>query len=1415
MEVGRHPNIELLTLTEVQEVLGEPGDLRVTVTQKPRFVEVDKCTGCGDCVSVCPVVRKNEFDMGLGERRAIYRSYAQAVPGAFAIEKHGTSPCKVVCPAHISVQGYVALVAEGKYQEALKLIKQENPLPAICGRVCHHPCETACMRGEVDEPVAIDAIKRFVADLDLNSETRYLPEIKEKRDEKVAIIGSGPAGLTCAYYLAIEGYPVTVFEKLPVLGGMLTVGIPSYRLPRNIIEAEIQIIRDLGVDFKTRVDIGKDITIGELREQGYKAFFVAIGAHECKVLGVEGEDLQGVYPGVDYLREVNLGNRVSPGDRVAVVGGGNVAMDAVRTALRFGSSKPFIVYRRSLEEMPASQEEIEECQDEGIEIHFLTHPTRIIGDNGRVKALECVKMRLGEPDESGRRRPEPIAGSEFNIEVDAVIPAIGQESDWACLTEECVCTFSDWNTMQVDPLTLQSNDPDIFAGGDAVHGPRTVIEAIAHGKQAAISIDRFIRGADLRQGRDEEWKAIESVDTEGYDLLPRERMPRLAAEERTANFSEVQLGLTEEQVRREAQRCLNCGVCSECYQCVEACLAGAIIHEDQSLERTIEVGAIILAPGFKTFDPSLLDTYAYTEFPDVMTSIEFERLLSASGPTRGHLQRPSDAKEPKSIAFLQCVGSRDVNHCNRSYCSSVCCTYAIKQAVVAKEHVQGGLDTAIFFMDMRTHGKEFERYYNRAREEHGVRFVRSRVHTVQSDGYNGSLVLEYVLEDGTVRGETFDMVVLSVGIETSDSALHLAKKIGVELDKHRFCDHSSFEPVSTSRAGIFVCGVFQGPKDIPQSVVEANAAVGAAAKLLEPLVTEAVDVVEPTKDLRATELLETPRVGVFVCNCGINIGGVVRVPEVVDYASSLPHVVHSQENLFSCSQDAQEKLKEVIQEQRLNRLVVAACSPRTHEALFRDTLQSAGVNKYLFEMANIRDQDSWVHQSDAKAATQKAKDLVRMAVAKATLLEALDEQYHPITPSALVVGAGLAGMQAAVTMADNGYPVHLVERTDRLGGQANHIHWTWRGDHVQPFRMNLEKEVRQHPLITLHLGVEVTYMSGFVGNFRSTLTRVGIRQEAMTVDHGVVVLATGGAPYRPKEYLYGKHRRVFMWHELDDLIVRKHPVVTEGSCGVFIQCVGSRNHERSYCSRLCCTHSLQSALRIKEVNPDMDIYILYRDLRTHGLREDLYAEARSKGIIFIRHTIEDRVEVYEREDGELEVEVMDHVLRRPIILQPDFINLATAIVPSKAEDLARHLKVPLNEDGFFLEAHAKLRPVDFATDGVYVCGLAHYPKDIEESLAEAMAGAARAVSLLAKKIWVSSGLVSHIDPATCAGCQGCLNTCPYDAIDYLHDQHICQVNIALCKGCGSCAAACPSGSARLAGFERQQINAQVVASMRG
>ncbi|MBU0990657.1 MAG: FAD-dependent oxidoreductase, partial [Proteobacteria bacterium] len=832
IECANHENVQLLTYSELSELTGNAGDFRARIVRKARFIDEVKCVGCGECIEGCPITVKDEFNAGLGKRKAIYKYFPQSVPSTFAIDRRGTAPCKAACPAHISVQGYVALIAQGRFAEALRLIKEENPLPAICGRVCHHPCESVCTRGQVDEPVAIDFIKRFVADLDLNSETRYLPQIKEQRDQKVAIIGAGPAGLSCAYYLAKEGYPVTIYEKLPVAGGMLSVGIPEYRLPREIIKAEIQIIRDMGVDIRTGVDIGKDITIKDLREEEYKAIFLGIGAHECKGLNIEGEDLEGVYPGVGFLREVNLGGEVSLGDRIAVVGGGNVAMDAVRTARRLGVREPFIIYRRSFEEMPANEEEIEECKEEGIPIHPLTNPTRIIGQNGKVKAIECLKMALGEPDESGRRRPIPIKGSEFIIEVDGVIPAIGQESDWACLGPECACTLSGWGTVNTDPLTLQTDDPDIFAGGDAVTGPRTVIEAIEAGKQAAISMDRFIRGVDLREGRQREWEPVEDVSTEGYAHLPRTRMPRLDPGKRLNNFREVQLGFSQDQAVAEARRCISCGICSECYTCVAACKAEAVDFSQKEREMTVNVGAVVLATGFDLYDVSPLVEYGWGRIENVITAMQFERMICASGPTTGHLKRPSDGKEPRRLGFIQCVGSRDIRH--MKYCSAVCCMHATKEAILAREHCPE-LTSTIFYMDMRAVGKGFQEYVRRAKSQYEVEYIRARPGRVTLNEETRNPVIHY---EDTVnrefRAREFDMVILSQALVPSESNISIAKRLGVELDEFGFIaiPEELSNPFGTTKEGVFGCGFCQSPMDVPDSVIRAS---GAASKVAEIL----------------------------------------------------------------------------------------------------------------------------------------------------------------------------------------------------------------------------------------------------------------------------------------------------------------------------------------------------------------------------------------------------------------------------------------------------------------------------------------------------------------------------------------------------------------------------------------------------
>jgi heterodisulfide reductase subunit A-like polyferredoxin len=988
------------------------------------------------------------------------------------------------------------------------------------------------------------------------------------------------------------------------------------------------------------------------------------------------------------------------------------------------------------------------------------------------------------------------------MEVDAVIPAIGQESDWACLTPECACQLSRWGTMTVDDLTLQSHDADIFAGGDAVLGPQTVIQAIAHGKQAAISIDRFLQGQDLKEGREKVWKAVEDVPTGGYDRIPREQMPRLAPHVRLNTFDEVQLGFTEEQVRKEAERCLSCGVCSECYQCVDACLANAVIHEEQPKTREIQVGALIAAPGFQPFDPTAFDTYAYAKLPNVVTSMEFERFLSASGPTMGHLVRPSDHKEPRRIAWLQCVGSRDINHCDHAYCSGVCCMYAIKEAVIAKEHAGGSLDTTIFFMDMRTHGKDFEKYYNRAQDQHGVRFVRSRVHSVEPIPGSDDLEISYVTEKGTMQSEVYDLVVLSVGLETSKSVQELAAKLDLKLNDNKFCEHSSFEPVGSSRPGIFVCGAFQGPKDIPQSVVEASAAAAAAGGFLAAARGSLTkEKVVPTQ-MNVTG--ERPRVGVFVCHCGINISGVVDVKAVRDYVKTLPYVEFVTDNLYTCSQDTQVSMRDVIKEHRLNRIVVAACTPRTHEPLFQETMADAGLNKYLFEMANIRNQDSWVHSGDPAMATQKAKDLVRMAVAKVALLEPLQEPELSVNQKALVIGGGVAGMVAAKAIGDQGYQVFLVERTDKLGGQALNLFQTWIGEDIQAYVKQLTETVLNHPQITVHLSTDVKNVEGFVGNFKTTIQNGG---EPGVIEHGAAVIATGGQEYRPVEYLYGKDQRILTHQELDRKFMTRDPSLKDVNTAVFIQCVGSREPERPYCSRVCCTHSVESAIELKKMNPDCDVYVLYRDLRTYGERESLYLAARKAGVLFIRFP-SDRKPTVEVVDGKLRVTVMDHVLQRPIALTPDLITLATAILPNETEALGQFFKVPANEEGFFIEAHAKLRPVEFATDGVFLAGLAHYPKPMDESIAQAQAAASRAATLLARQTIHFAGTVAGTNQLICSACGTCVSICPYSAPGF-NDKGKAEINPALCKGCGLCVASCRSGAIRLRGFDDAQIYAMI------
>jgi len=1355
------------------------------------------------------VVRPSEFDQNMGTRKATYKPYAQAIPGGYAIEKLDTAPCRVACPAHLNVQGYVAMVGMGKYEEAVKIILEDLPLPGVLGRVCPHKCEKSCRRLEVDEAISIRELKRVAAD-HVNLQEIPLPEITP-RQERVAIVGSGPAGLTAAYYLALDGYQVTIYEAMPEPGGMLRYGIPEHRLPRSVLDDEIAFIKRLGIEIQTNVQIGKDLTLEELQAHGAKAIFLAAGAWKGLKLRLAGEDAyDGVADVTSFLRRVHLGEQKKLTGKVVVIGGGHSAIDAARVCLRLGADEVRIIYRRSRQEMLAEEEEVEEAEKEGVEILYLAAPLRITGEDGKVNGIECIRTRLMEADATGRRKPVPVQGSEFFIEAQHIIPAIGQEPDLNFIATDSELEVSKWNLLVVNPETLQTNQPHIFAGGDVITGPATVIEAVEAGKRAAFYMAEYIQGEELPT----EWAEEEPAGT-NWSPIPvnepvraRLKPPTMPLEERLAGFQEVNLLADEQTAKEEAARCLDCGACCECFQCVAACKANAVRHDQQEEELVVNVGSIIAAPGFQAFDPTRFDTYAYASHPNVVTSMEFERILSAGGPSQGHLVRPSDHKEPRRIAWLQCVGSRDINQCDNGYCSSVCCMYAIKEAVIAKEHAKNGLETAIFFMDMRTHGKEFDQYYTRAQES-GVRFVRSRIHSIDLVVETDNLCLSYVGETGKTISEEFDMVVLSVGLESPPEIAELAEKLDIDLNQYQFATTSSFAPVATSHPGIYACGVFQGPKDIPLSVMEASAAAGAAASRLAGARHSLVK--EKTFPEERDVSSEPPRIGVFVCNCGVNIGSVVKVPEVAEYAKTLPAVVYVQENLFSCSQDAQLQLVEVIKEQNLNRVVVAACSPRTHEPLFQETLRNSSLNKYLYEQANIRDQCSWVHANNPDAATDKAKDLVRMAVARASLIEPLPMPSVPVNPSALVVGGGVAGMTCALNLAQQGFKAHIVEKGDVLGGQALNLKNTWKGESIPEFVKGLIDEVNGNENIDVHLKAEVKESSGFVGNFK---TKISLNGDQREIEHGATVLATGAYPSKPDEYLYGKNERVFRWHDLDE--AWESDIVKKAGSAVFIQCVGSREPERPHCSKICCTFSVQKALELKERNPEMDVYILYRDMRTYGEREDIYKEARAKGVIFVRYTLENKPVVKESKKGELEVTVVDHVLQRPITLTPDFITLASAIETRGLEELAQIFKVPLSQDNFFLEVHMKLRPVDFASDGVFVCGLAHYPKPIDESIAQAQAAAARAATVLAQKSIEVEGVVSRVDQDLCRGCGQCVEACPYGApelVEISQGVTVSQIQEALCKGCGACAVACPTGAAAIRHFTDHEVLTMVEAAL--
>ncbi|MBL7152671.1 MAG: FAD-dependent oxidoreductase [Phycisphaerae bacterium] len=848
-----------------------------------------------------------------------------------------------------------------------------------------------------------------------------------------------------------------------------------------------------------------------------------------------------------------------------------------------------------------------------------------------------------------------------------------------------------------------------------------------------------------------------------------------------------------------------------CKSCENFCEAGAIDYEQQDQIEEVEVGAVVLSPGFEQFDPDLKKELGYSRYPNVLSSLQLERLLSASGPYLGEILRPSDEKHPKKIAWIQCVGSREVD-CN--YCSSVCCMYATKEAIIAKEH-QPDLDCTIFFIDMRAFGKGFDAYYERAKEL-GVRYIRCRPSSVKEVPGTKDLKITYQQDAGEITTEAFGMVVLSTGLRPPSAVRELADKFGVKLNEYGFAETQGFSPVETSEPGVYVCGPFAGPKDIPETVMEASAGAGKAMALLKEERSTLITHKEypPEKDVSGQE----PRIGVFICHCGRNIGGYADVPSIVEYAKTLPNVVYAEDNLYTCSTDTQEQITRLITEQDLNRVVVASCSPRTHEPLFRNTCREAGLNEYLFEMANIRDQCTWVHMNEPEAATRKARDLVRMAVAKARLLEPLYKGTLKVNNQGLVIGGGLAGMTAALNLAEQGFKMHLVEKEQQLGGNLRHIHSLLNGEDPQEKLTETIERVNSHPNIEVYLGSEVSGVEGSVGNFKSTIRQDGAEKE---VGHGIVIIAAGASEYEPTEYLYGKDPRVITQRSLDEWIAEEKDEVKNAKSVVMIQCVGSREEDRQYCSRVCCSQAIKNSIALKEMRPEIEVYALYRDVRAYGFLEEHYRRAREMGVRFIRYE-EDRKPEVSAGDGGIRVSCVDPILDAPVSIDCCLLVLSAAIVANEDVDkVGKLFKIPLNQDKFFLEAHMKLRPVDFATDGIFMCGLAHCPKSVDESIAQADAAAARAATILSKDEIELEATISEVVDAYCDGCAYCIDPCPYNAltlIEYMHKGNIKKTverDGALCKGCGVCMATCPKKGIFVRGFKLEQIGVMVEAALAG
>lgn len=1399
VEVGKNPNIELLMNSEVFRLEGGPGHFRATLRTRPRRVLPEKCTSCTSCSTVCPLEVGNVYNEEMSLRSAAFINFPQAIPSTYMIDRQ-LSPCIYTCPINLNARDYIGLIAEGKFFEALDLVRDKLPFPGIIGRICAHPCENACLRGkQVDQPIAICALKRFLADYEIGRREPLLPEIAPKKDRKTAVIGAGPAGLTCAVELRKAGYRVTIFDANEQPGGMLYAGIPAYRLPPDVLAREFSIAERMGVELSMNTRVGVHLPLGSILDS-FDSTFIASGAHGRRKLGIPNEDAQGVVSALDFLKDVKTDKNISIGKRVFVIGGGNVAMDTAITARRLGAPDVHIVALEKWDDMPAHRWEIDQAIEEDIVFHNAWGPLTILASDGHVTGMELARCTQVFNSE-GIFDPVYDTSNTVIFDMDTLILVIYETIDTTYLSASPTIERHEDGRVKVDPVSLATTHKGVFAGGNAVTGPRSAIDAIAQGKRAAESMIRYLEGRDLLEGRlAEDDKILDDVPFH-VEQKARASIPRTAIADRKG-FVETVGRLDEKSAVEEAKRCLSCRRCLGCGICEEFCKPEAINFSEGPAERVLDVGSIIIACGFDEFDATAMKELGYHSFDNVLSSVDYERVLSATGPTGAQVMRPSDGRIPRKIAFIQCVGSRNNEN---PYCSSICCMFAMEEAIISKEHHRD-IEPTIFYMDVRTFGKGYDEHFERARSEYGVRYIRSAISRVYEDPDTKDLDITYTGADGAVVTETFDLVVLAVGLRPSKQLGGLSRVINVASNDYGFVDTGPLTPLVTSRQGIYVCGGSAAPRDISETVIEGSAAACTAASSLADMRWRDITVLSAPDERDIAG--QKPRIGVFICNCGVNIGGIIDVPAVKDYAAGLPGVVFADQYLFTCSQDTQERIKNIIHELDLNRVIVASCSTRTHEPIFRSLIRDAGLNKYLFEMANIRDQCSWVHMHDRTNATEKAKDLVRMAVANAHHIEPLVEKTLPVEKSALVIGGGIAGMTAALSIADQGFTVHLVEKEKRLGGNVNNIFITVEGLDAQQFLHDTVRKVMDHPHIRVHTDSEVIDFEGSRGNFLTEIMTDGRPPEE--ISHSVTILATGASELRPNGlYLFGEDERVMTQLQLE-VVLNDGTLAEVGTC-VMIQCVGSRNDQRQYCSRVCCLTALKNAMAMKKKWPKAEIVIMFRDMMSYGFSEKYYKTARRMGIRFIRFSQNNGPAVEKKNDG-LYVRCFDTALGETTGVLADRLVLSSAMIPNTTADIAGIFKLPRTRDGFFHEAHMKLKPIDFAADGFYMAGTCHAPKNISETITQALGAAGRALTTLAKDAITVDAMVARVNSDACAACLTCVRTCPF-GVPMIDEDGSAVIDASKCKGCGTCAAECPAKAIDLMHSRDVQIIAKVRAAM--